>query len=129
MKKICLIILIVGLITIPVVCGALDNPKVPDGFNKNSEYFYSNGDYGLTIAKHDADVDKWVFTNDTDYTVQQGNDHVWKYTDKLTKQVGVLEITDDNMLVEVYCNGSDTDKCYDYLMEFNKLNNVQPLKT
>lgn len=129
MKKIIITILIL-LLTIGIVTAAnVNNPKIPSGFNKNSEYFYSNGDYGLTITKHDADADKWLFTNDTDYTVQQGNDHVWKYTDKMTKQVGVLEISDDNMLVEVYCNGSDTDKCYDYLMEFNKLNNIEPLKT
>ena len=120
--------LIIGLITIPTVCCALDNnPKVPDGFNKNSEFFYSNGNYGLTITKHNPETDKWLFNNDTDYTVNEYKDHVWKYTDKLTKQVGVLEITEDNIVVEVYCNGSDVDKCYNYLMEFNKLNNVKPV--
>ena len=122
LKKIVLISLLL-LLTIGIVSAY----EIPTDFHKNTESFYTNGDYGLTIAKHNKDTDNWLFNNDTDYIVKQGNDHVWKYNDKLTKQVGVLELTSDGMVVEVYCNGSDVDKCYNYLMEFNKLNNVKPV--
>jgi len=119
---------IVILLTIILLsCSMVYAYDVPNDFHKNSEYFYSNGDFGLTIAKHNSNTDSWLFNNETDYIVHEGNDHVWNYTDKLTKQVGVLELTDDGQVVEIYCNGSDIDKCYDYLMEFNKMNNVKPV--
>ena len=118
---------IILLLTITLfTCSITYAYDIPIDFHKNSEYFYSNGDYGLTITKYNSKGDSWLFNNDTDYIIHEGDNHIWNYTDKLTKQVGVLELTADGDVVEIYCNGSDIDKCYNYLMEFNKLNNVKP---
>lgn len=121
-KKIILINLLL-LFTI----GTVTAHEIPNGFHKNSENFYTNGDYGLSITNYSKDADKWIFNNDTDYIVREGNDHIYNYTDRLTRQVGVAEVTSDGLVVEVYANGSDVGKCYQYLLEFNKLNNVKPV--
>lgn len=108
--------------------GTVTAYEIPNGFHKNSENFYTNGDYGLSITNYSKDTSKWIFNNDTDYIVREGNDHIYNYTDKLTRQVGVAEVTSNGLVVEVYANGSDISKCYQYLLEFNKLNKVEPSK-
>ena len=123
LKKICIILTIL-LLTISVAAAY----EFPNGFHKNSDQYYSNGDYGITIGDYKPSDAEWCFNNDTDYIVVEGNDHIWTYTDKLTKQVGVLEVIDGNMVVEVYVNGSDVGQCREYLLEFNRLNNVKPLE-
>lgn len=123
MLKKTILILITLLLTISVVSAY----EFPNGFNKNSNNFYTNGDYGLSLGNYSSSDQEWCFSNDTGYVVKEGNNHIWTYTDTVTKQVGVLEVIDGNVVVEVYSNGTDVNQCKEYLLEFNKLNNVKPL--
>lgn len=102
--------------------------EYPNNFKKHSENFYTNGEYGISVSNLSSTSTDFLFKNDTDYFVHKHSNNTWDYTDALTHQVGVLEVIPGNVVVEVYCNGSNVDQCYKYLAEFNKLNNVNPVE-
>lgn len=120
------------LITISIVSAvSIDDWTLPDDFKKESDSWASNGGFGISVSEYnDADYDLF-FTNTTDYTVMTA-DNITNYTDKTSNQVGCDEIIEDNgskYLVECYnTNPNGLEKCYQYLKEFNEMNNVEPIE-
>lgn len=109
----------------------LDDFELTDGFSKDSTNFATDDDFSLSVANYDEDLDyDLLFKDDGDYTVTVGE--ISKYVDKTVKQVGVLEIVEidgEKVLIELYSgNMSDLDECYDKLIEFNELNNLEPIE-
>lgn len=122
-KKI-LFIGIILLLTISIASAY----EYPNTFKKHSESFYINGDYGISVTNLSSTSTDLLFKNDTGYFVHKHSNNTWDYTDTITHQVGVLEVIPGDVVVEVYGNGSNVDQCYKYLIEFNKLNNVNPVE-
>jgi hypothetical protein len=120
------------LISIGAVCATdINDWNLPNNFNKESEFWASNGDIGLSINEYkDSDYD-YFFTNSSDYIVVT-SDNITNYTDTTSNQVGCDEIIEhdgEKLLIECYSTNSDElEKCYDFLLEFNKLNNVEPIE-
>lgn len=138
MKKI-IITLLLLLLTIGIVTAAdIGNLKVPDGFESDGNGMYNqknpltNGGTGFNIFIYkytDSDFKEWT-TNSDDYTVNKTADIYW-YTD--IGDEGVIEVfeLDGDKYIGVFSATSNTnfntDQAYEYMMEFNKLNNVKPV--
>ena len=147
MKKIYLIILIIGLITIPTVCGALNsNLKAPDEFDKASNWdkvsfdiytLKTDNNTQLWISEYtDEDYDLFFKTDkNNDYYVSDLSNNMIMGKDNYFHQGYVFEIIEVDghkyIVNSFITNNPSNDKIKDsskYLEEFNKLNNVQPLK-
>lgn len=128
-KKITILALILLLSVSFVVAANINDIKTVDGFTKKSDNFAINGDFGLSITNYDESINSDIlFKNDTDYTVNVSN--ISNYTDKTVKHVGCLEIVDINgekIAIEIYNNGTDINKCYEYMLELNKINDFKPI--
>lgn len=132
-KKIALT-LIVLIITVSVVSAVdFEDMKFPDGFEKYSSNCFEKDDYELNLVPYsDSDKDL-IFEDDDDYTVSEYSSNIYKYTDKLVETVGAIEVVkidDDTYLVE--CVKKDTtsedSSVYDYLIEFNNLNDLTAIE-
>lgn len=121
----CLLLLLIGIASATTI----NDFKIPSEFKVQTEYYAINDNYGLSIIDYDKETSyDLFFKNDTDYTVNIKNNQS-NYTDNSINQVGCMEIVninDKNVLIEVYSNNSDIEKCNQYLHEFNQLNNLQP---
>ena len=130
-KKI-IVLTIFLLLSVSIVCAVdINDFKLADGFNDESTNFATNGDFGLSVGDYDKDSDYDIlFEDDDGYNVDVGE--ISKYTDKLAKQVGVLEIVEvdgEKVLIEIYSEDmGDLDECYDKLVEFNELNDLHPIE-
>lgn len=130
-KKI-LILTIFLFLSIGVVCAVdLDDFKLTDGFDKESTNLATDDDFNLAVASYDKDLDyDMLFKDDGDYRVTVGE--ISKYVDKTVNQAGVLEIVkvnDEDVLIEIYSEDvSKLDDCYDKLVEFNELNDLEPIE-
>lgn len=131
MKKI-ILFLTIFLIIGAVSAADINDYKLPDNFNVESEFWASNGDYGIGIYEYEDSDYETFFTNTTESTVYIA-DNITNYTDTESSTVGCDEIVDINgekYLIECYFEGTDDSKikdCYDFLLEFNKLNNLEPI--
>ena len=126
--------LIVLILTVGVV-SAIDmtDMKVPDGFEKSSSNCFEKGDFELNLVHYSDSSKDLVFEDDDDYTVSEYSSNIYKYTDKLVKNVGaveVVEIDGDKYLIECVETGttSHDGAVYDYLTEFNSLNDLTPIE-
>ena len=129
MKKM-VIFLVILLLSIGIVSAAkLSDVKTVNGFTTKSDNFATNGDFGLSVGKYDKSSDyNILFKNESGYSVKVSD--ISNYTDKISNNVGCMEIVEINgepTLIEIYCNGSDINKCNDYMLEFNKINNLKPI--
>lgn len=130
MKKIIIGALLLFLFVGICFAANIDDVKMPDGFNKQSDNLAKNDKFALSITKYmDSDKDL-LFSNDKDYTVIKGE--ISKYKDKTAKHEGCLEVVEINgekTVVEIYYDGlSNQDKCFEYMEEFNKINNLKPIE-
>ena len=130
MKKILTIMALLILCTGICFAANIDDVKLPDGFNKQSDHVAKNDKYELSINKYAAEDKDILFTNGDGYNVITGD--INKYTDKQVKHEGcfeIVEINGEKTVVEIYYDGlSNQDKCFEYLQEFNKLNNLKPIE-
>jgi len=130
MKKILTIIALLILCTGICFAANINDVKLPDGFNKQSDHVAKNDKYELSINKYSDDDKNILFENDKDYTVIKGK--ISNYTDKGVKHQGCLEVVEINgekTVVEILYDGlSNQDKCFEYLQEFNKINNLKPIE-
>ena len=74
-----------------------------------------------------------TFENDNSYKVSEYSSNIYKYTDKLVKNVGAVEVIEiDGAKYLVECvkkdTTSDDSSVYDYLTEFNSLNDLSPIE-
>ena len=131
MKKI-ILFLTIFLIIGAVSAADINDYKLPDNLNVESEFWASNEDYGIGIYEYEDSDYETFFTNTTESTVYIA-DNITNYTDTESSTVGCDEIVDINgekYLIECYFEGTDDSKikdCYDFLLEFNKLNNLEPI--
>ena len=130
-KKIGLILLLIALVMMPCFAVDINDYKIPNGFKVEDETWVSNGEYGIGIYKYeDSDFEKF-FTNTTNTTVFTA-DNITNFT--CDKGIGCDEIVlidDEKFLIESYHNTTDSSKlqdCYDNLLEFNELNNLEPIE-
>ena len=137
-KKV-MFILILGLITMGVVCAANDTISfnVPSGFEDVGDGVFvlydsiKRPDQILSIVsftEHDKDD---YLTNDTEnnYTVFTYKNGTYNFIDKSLNEKGtfeIIEIDGDKYIVDFAKEGIDNEKdfkdTFKFLMEFNKLN-------
>ena len=136
-KKVLIGFLLVVLLSLTVVSAAdINNLKMPDGFENTGTGMYNQKDpltnggtgFNIIISKYtDSALKDWT-TNDTDYTVTKTGGIYW-YTD--VGDEGVIEVfeLDGEKYIGVFSATSktnfNTDKAFEYMTEFNKLNNVK----
>lgn len=140
MKKIIIIGLLLVL-TIGVVTAAdIDHMKMPDDFESTGggQYrqvnTYNNGGTGfnvIIVECTDTNFHDWT-TNDTDLdygVIKTGNLYWYTYMD--TKGVfEIVNIDDEKYIVDFSATSlaeGGVDQAYDYMMEFNDLNNLEPI--
>lgn len=140
MKKIILIGLLLVL-TIGVVSAVdIEKMKMPERFESTGGGLYSqkdpftNGGTGFNVAIYnysDSTFKEWT-TNDTDYEVNKTGDIYW-YIDKTSKDEGIIEVVEmeGQKLIVVFSATSlakgGVDQAFEYMLEFNKLNNVKAI--
>lgn len=143
MKKIIIGVLTLFLL-IGIVCAAdINNLKMPNDWEpiSNGTYHqkdpFTNGGNGhnMMIQKWTDSLKEEYCSNHTDenYLVKDyGNNTMVYVFDEDTGCFEVVEIDGEKYFVNFwYTKGSNIDeaaKTYDFMMEFNKLNNVQPIK-
>ena len=133
LKKIVLTLTVLILAVGIVSAVDMTDMKVPNGFEKYSSNCFEKDDFELNLAPY-SDSDKGlIFEDDEDYTVSEYSSNIYKYTDKLVKNVGaveVVEIDGDKYLVECVKKDTTTEdsSVYDYLTEFNSLNDLTPIE-
>ena len=141
-KKIIITILMIALLTLTIVSAVdLGNLKMPKDFkNTGSAGMYSQQDsngagtgFNAAITKYtDSDAESWLKNDTSDgYVVIKKGDEYW-YTSE--SDAGVVEFgeVDGEKCIIVFStphvlSSDDISKCYDYMMEFNGLNNVKPV--
>ena len=120
------------LLSVSMISAAnINDWKLPDNFKSESDVWASNGGYGLSINEYNDEDYDLFFRNSSDYTVVTAN-NITNYTDHISNQVGCDEVIEDDgvkYLVECYNSGpNNLEGCYQYLLDFNKLNDVSPIE-
>ena len=130
-KKIGLVLLVMALVIMPCFAADIHDYEIPNGFEVESEYWASNGEYGIGIYEYEDSDFTEFFTNTTDTTVFTA-DNITNYTGDVGVGCDEIVLIDgEKFLIESYYNTKDLSKlqdCYDNLLEFNKLNNLKPIE-
>lgn len=127
-----IILLILLFITGIVTAAEVNDFKINEGFQKQSDNLAVKDDFELTVNEFTEDNYNQLFKNDTGYTVNTQN-NISNITDNEFNTVGCLEIIEYNnekIIIGFDYIGTDTNKikdCYDALIEFNKNNNLKPI--
>lgn len=132
-KKITLTMIVLILAVGFVSAMDIEDMKVPDGFKKSSSNCFEKGDYELNLAPYSNSDKGLVFEDDDDYSVSEYSSNIYKYTDKLVKNAGAVEVVElDGSKYLVECVKKDTasedSSIYSYLTEFNSLNDLTPIE-
>lgn len=107
--------------------------KAPSGFEKGSGDYFDKDGYEISIVKYSDSSKDILFESEDDYKVSEYGGNIYKYTDKMVKHVGFLEVVEiDGQRYTVECYKDDTTSssgsAYDYLTEFNSLNGLTPIE-
>ena len=133
------------VLTIGVAAAAdIDKLKMPDGFESTGGGFYhqidpwTNGGNGFNviISKYtDSDFEDWTTNNTEDqYSVIKTGGLYW-FTDSFMKEDGIIEVGEidgEKYIIVFYATSNakgGVDQAYEYMMEFNDLNNVKLIDT
>jgi len=125
-KKIFFVIIVLLLTS---TCVSANDFKVSDGFEYQFEGHYCNGDFYLNILNYTDELYELYTTNDSEreYNVNPHANNTYLFAS--TGEEGALEVIHfENKTYIVVCwspLGNHQHRCYDYLMEFNKINNIQ----
>ena len=132
--KILIGVSILFLILGPVYAADLSDVQLPADFKSESDFYTDNGEFELITMEYDKYRDYApLFTPTQDYQIKSEN-NIHNFTDGELDLVGVFEIVKidgKQVLIEIVCTKNDDTKikeCHDYLLEFNKLNNVEPIQ-
>ncbi|MBQ9160662.1 MAG: hypothetical protein IJ122_04985 [Methanobrevibacter sp.] len=117
-----------------VYAADLSDVQLPADFKSKSDVYAENGDFVLTSMEYDKyrDHDS-LFAPTQDYQIKSEN-NIHNFTDGEWDSVGVFEIVEIDgkpVVIDIYYAKNDDAKikeCYDYILEFNKLNNVEPIQ-
>lgn len=132
-KKIALTLIVLILAVGVVSAIDMEDMKVPDGFEKSSSNCFEKDKYELNLVPYSDSDKELTFENDDGYTVSKYSSNIYKYTDKLVKNVGAIEVVEiDGNKYLIECVKKDTTSVdslvYDYLTEFNSLNDLTPIE-
>ena len=130
--------IMIALIVLILAAGAVSAIEIgdmtaPNGFKKGSGNFFEKDGYEISISSY-SDSDKDIlFQSDGDYQVSKDSGNIYKYTDKLLKHSGAVEIVEiDGKKYDIECFKKNADSDYgsamNILNEFNKLNNLTPIE-
>lgn len=141
---------IILIMTIFLIIGStyatdVDNLQVPDGWESiGSGSYHEISDSPGAGSGRNMMIQKWYdglkneyYSNITDehYYVYDNGDNTFNYTDGLNEDYGCFEVVelDGERYFVIFWNVVDADfdsvdvSTYDLLMEFNKLNNLEPV--
>ena len=151
MYKKLMIFLLLGFLVIGAA-SAVDGIQVNDGFNATSDASYTNEELDMDLYTWDYDdeiIREAYLQNDTDYKIVESDNNTYNVTYCFQSEItgamsyltsgeipldyGTLEIAEINgkkYIIMTYVeegNIDDLERCYDELMKFNELNNIEPL--
>lgn len=133
------------VLTIGIAAAAdIDKLKMPDGFESTGGGLYhqvdpwTNGGNGFNVIISeytDSEFEEWT-TNSTEdqYSVVKTGGYYW-FTDSFMKEDGIIEVGEIDgvkYIIVFYATSKakgGVDQAFEYMMEFNKLNNVKLIDT
>lgn len=144
MKK-WIIIGVLLVLTIGVAAAAdIEKLKMPDGFESTGGGLYSQKDpwtnggtgFNVIISEYtDSEFKEWTTNNTEDkYSVVKTGGYSW-FTDSSMKEDGIIEVGEIDgvkYIIVFYATSKakgGVDQAFEYMMEFNKLNNVKLIDT
>lgn len=96
---------------------------------------FKNADEILSVVKYNAHDWKDYITNDTSnkYVVHKDKNNTYNYTDGSVNEIGsfeLVEVEGNKFIIDFAKSGTENDlsNTYSNLIEFNKLNNITPIK-
>ena len=143
--KILTIITITFLLIGIVSATDIDNLKVPDGWKSiGGGSYHEEGDSAGQGSGQNMMIEKWsdsfkdeFYQNNTDeqYTVIEDGNHTFMYIDDLNQMAGcfeVVEIDNEKYFVNFwtveYRNSEEIADTSYFMVQFNELNNLEPLE-
>ena len=143
--------ILIGLMLMFLIIGtatAVDtgNLKMPDGWEAIDDSTYHEiGDSPGSGSGRNIIIEKWhdslkdeYYSNVSDegYYVYSNGDNTFNYSDSLNEDYGCFEVVelDGEKYFVIFWNVMDADfdsvdvSTYDLLMDFNKLNNLEPVE-
>lgn len=143
--KILTIITITFLLIGIVHATDIDNLKVPDGWKSlGGGSYHEEGDSAGQGSGQNMMIEKWsdsfkdeFYQNNTDeqYTVIEDGNHTFMYIDDLNQMAGcfeVVEIDNEKYFVNFwtveYMNSEEIADASYFMVEFNELNNLEPVE-
>ena len=146
MKTKILILCFVLFLTIGFVAATdIDNLKVPDGWKAiGGGSYHEEGTSAGAGTGHNMMIQKWddsfydeYYNNITEdnYIVMSKGDNIYMYSDGLNSDSGtfeVVEIDGEKYFVNFWTvddmDSTEIAKTYEFLVEFNELNNFKPVE-
>lgn len=143
--KILTIITITFLLIGIVSATDIDNLKVPDGWKSlGGGSYHEEGDSAGQGSGQNMMIEKWsdsfkdeFYQNNTDeqYTVIEDGNHTFMYIDDLNQMAGcfeVVEIDNEKYFVNFwtvdYRNSEEIADASYFMVQFNELNNLEPVE-
>ena len=140
-KKIILFLLFAMMIVGAVSAADQTSFKTPTNFEDIGDGVYvlydsfKNADEILSVVKYNAHDWKDYITNDTSnkYVVHKDKNNTYNYTDGSVNEIGsfeLVEVEGNKFIIDFAKTGTENDlsNTYSNMLEFNKLNNLTPIK-
>lgn len=140
-KKIMLFLLFAMMIVGVASAANQTSFKTPTDFEDLGDGVYvlydsfKNADEILSVVKYNGHDWKDYITNDTGnkYVVYKDKNNTYNYTDGSVNEVGsfeLVEVEGNKFIVDFAKTGAESDlsNTYSNLLEFNKINNITPIK-
>lgn len=116
-----------------VYAADLSDVQLPTDFKSKSDVYAEKGEFVITTIEYDKYRDHdTLFIPTQNYQIKSEN-NIYNFTDGDWNCAGVFEIVKINgtpVVIEIlYTKNDDTKikECHDYMLEFNKQNNLEPL--
>ena len=140
-KKIILFLLFAMMIVGVASAANQTSFKTPTNFEDIGDGVYvlydsfKNADEILSVVKYNAHDWKDYITNDTSnkYVVHKDKNNTYNYTDGSVNEIGsfeLVEVEGNKFIIDFAKTGTENDlsNTYSNMLEFNKLNNITPIK-
>ncbi len=140
-KKIILFLLFAMMIVGAASAANQTSFKTPANFEDLGDGVYvlydsfKNADEILSVVKYNAHDWKDYITNDTSnkYVVHKDKNNTYNYTDGSVNEIGsfeLVEVEGNKFIIDFAKSGTENDlsNTYSNMLEFNKLNNITPIK-
>ena len=141
LTKITITFLLIGIVS----ATDIDNLKVPDGWKSlGGGSYHEEGDSAGQGSGQNMMIEKWsdsfkdeFYQNNTDeqYTVIEDGNHTFMYIDDLNQMAGcfeVVEIDNEKYFVNFwtveYRNSEEIADASYFMVQFNELNNLEPVE-